>query len=251
MTTHYRTPGERDEMRIGSLFAGIGGLELGLERAGLGPVVWQVEINEFCRSVLAKHWPEVTRFEDVTRPREYPHVDLICGGFPCQDVSSAGKRRGLGGERSGLWYHFARIVRQVRPAWVIVENVASGKKAWLPTVRRDLHMLGYDSTAVALSAFDVGAPHNRSRIFVIGYADAHRESARAIDAKASDVRTYAEPMRDRWQTAPARLRMDDGLPFGLDRLRALGNAVVPQCAEVIGRMIRGDHLATATGKERC
>lgn len=256
--------------RIGSLFSGIGGLELGLERAGLGPVVWQCELSEFCRSVLAKHWPDVQRFKDVTRPREYPSVDLICGGFPCQDVSSAGKRRGLGGERSGLWYHFARVVRQVRPSWVVVENVASGARAWLPTVRRDLHVLGYDTTAVALSAFDVGAPHLRRRIFVIAsdaervqlreqsgrrgganrkgtslapvagqagdadaYGDGDGESIVPVDGKVSRVQSVAGST-SHWATLPEFRRVDDGAS---GRLHALGNAVVPQCAEVIGRMI--------------
>lgn len=247
-------------MTIGSLFSGIGGLELGLERAGLGPVVWQCEIDPFARRVLERHWPNVRRFEDVTRPRDWPHVDLVCGGFPCQDVSSAGKRRGLGGARSGLWYHFARIVRQVRPSWVVVENVASGARAWLPTVRRDLHVLGYDSAAIRLSAFDVGAPHLRRRIFVVA-SDAHgnRKHARAVDAKVAESSAIvADATRERgregrssvegqerrspWaEPEPDMVRMVHGLSDGLDsaRRRALGNAVVPQCAEVIGRMIVG------------
>ena len=103
-------------MRIGSLFSGIGGLELGLERAGLGHTVYQVEADPFCRAILAAHWPEAQRFDDVrTVGAELPAVDLLCGGFPCQDVSSAGKRAGLDGARSGLWHHFARIASETRP----------------------------------------------------------------------------------------------------------------------------------------
>ena len=158
-------------LTIGSLFSGIGGLELGLEWAGLGPIVFQCEVDAFCRAVLGKHWPHVTRFEDVTQPRSWPYVDLVCGGFPCQDVSSAGKRRGLGGQRSGLWYHFARVVEQIAPRFVVVENVASGQKAWLPHVRHGLHLLGYRTRALGISARDVGAPHLRERLFVIAYAD--------------------------------------------------------------------------------
>ena len=155
-------------MKIGSLFSGIGGLELGLERAGVGQVIWQVENNAYCLAVLRKHWPHAERFEDVKTPRRYPSVDLVCGGFPCQDVSSAGKGAGLvEGTRSGLWSEYKRIVSEVKPLWVVVENVASGKRRWLPTVRRDLHLLGYDSTAVALSAADVGAPHVRKRILEV------------------------------------------------------------------------------------
>lgn len=117
-------------MTIGSLFAGIGGLELGLERAGLGPVVWQVEIDPYCRSVLARHWPNAVRYPDVQRvgSANLSPVDIICGGFPCQDVSGAGKGAGLAvGTRSGLWYEYRRIVAELAPRVVVAENVASGK----------------------------------------------------------------------------------------------------------------------------
>ncbi len=256
-------------LTIGSLFSGIGGLELGLERAGLGPVLWQCEIDPFCRRVLAKHWPTVTRFEDVTRPRDYPNVDVICGGFPCQDVSSAGKQRGLGGNRSGLWYHFAAIVAQVRPRFVVVENVTSGVRAWLPAVRRQLCELGYRSQALGIAASDLGAPHRRSRVFVVAHTDPndrglarrrephrHRAEGRAPDA-ADALRGGALLERGRGQerseaTDPVRggssawrgpepdlVRMVPGLPRGVDghRRRSLGNSVVPQCAEVVGRVI--------------
>ncbi len=249
---------------IGSLFSGIGGLELGLEWAGLGPVRWQVEIDPFCRRVLAKHWPDAERHEDVTRISRMPHVDVICGGFPCQDVSSAGKRAGLKGSRSSLWFHFQRIVSVNRPRVVIVENVASGKAKWLPTVRRGLCSLGYRTRALALSAADVGAPHLRRRIFVVAHADRHRKPPRAIDAEVGgaseavadverdDVRqqqgwgrgsrgsSATEPRLVGWRDPqPAMVRVVYGFPRGVDgrRRRALGNAVVPQCAEVIGRIV--------------
>lgn len=165
-------------MSIGSLFSGIGGLELGLEAAGLGAVAWQVEIDPFCRRVLAKHWPDAAR--DVCDVRvagaaTLAPVDVICGGFPCQDVSAAGKRAGLEGERSGLWYEYRRIVSELRPRIVVVENVASGAPKWLPTVRRQLCELGYNTTALAVSAEDVGAPHRRARVFVVGLADPNRQ----------------------------------------------------------------------------
>ncbi len=305
-------PVGRRGLTIGSLFSGIGGLELGLERAGLGPVLWQCEIDPFCRRVLAKHWPTVTRFEDVTQPRSYPHVDVICGGFPCQDVSSAGKQRGLGGARSGLWYHFASIVAKVRPSFVVIENVASGAPKWLPSVRRHLHMLGYDSAAYAISAADVGAPHIRRRVFVVAHASGGRRRKQQSAAARIEVRlgtpdrsellayangaelrqqqrrgcgasgegapfaerhgepgSLAHPDGERWHRRgrPVELNSDDaddsgtgagrgatggnarwapepnvgrvanGVPSRVDRLRALGNAVVPQCAEVVGRVI--------------
>lgn len=252
-------------LTIGSLFAGIGGLELGLEWAGLGPVVWQCEIDPFCRSVLAKHWPDAKRFDDVTRPRHWPDVDLVCGGFPCQDVSSAGKRRGLGGERSGLWHYFARVVRQVAPRFVVVENVASGAPMWLRPIRHQLHLFGYRTRALGIAAGEVGAPHLRRRVFVV--ADAHRDGKPARPEHAEMARASAhapdapgvgrgpravecprgpedgpQPGRSLWGhfAQPDMVRVVHGLPRGLDTRRraALGNAVVPQCAQVVGEVIR-------------
>lgn len=228
-------------MKIGSLFSGIGGLEKGLEGAGLGSVLWQVEIDPFCRRVLAKHWPHVERFEDVQKVGAacLRPVDVICGGFPCQDVSSAGKGAGVvPGTRSGLWLEYRRVVDELRPRWVVVENVASGAHLWLSLVRRQLCELGYGTAAVALSAADVGAPHIRERIFVVGDSHGDGESIGALNAKAFGLRGVAATPRP-WPAPPGVRRVDDGLSRGLDgrRLKALGNAVVPQCSEVIGRMI--------------
>jgi DNA (cytosine-5)-methyltransferase 1 len=158
---------------IGSLFSGIGGLELGLEWAGLGPVRWQCEVDPWCRDALARHWPDATRYEDVRalEPATLAAVDVLCGGFPCQDVSSAGKGAGLAGSRSGLWHEFARVVEQLRPPAVVVENVASGRARWLSRVRHDLVRLGYRTDAICVGARDVGAPHRRLRIFVLAVAD--------------------------------------------------------------------------------
>ena len=118
-------------MTFGSLFAGIGGLDLGLERAGM-ECRWQVEIDEFCRKVLAKHWPEVPKYGDIGKltGEELEPVDLICGGFPCQDLSQAGRRAGLEGDRSGLWFEFARIVGVLRPRWVERISVLTEAIAW-------------------------------------------------------------------------------------------------------------------------
>lgn len=249
-------------LTIGSLFSGIGGLELGLEWAGVGSVVWQCEMDLFCRRVLQKHWPGVTRFEDVRTLRNPPRVDLICGGFPCQGVSSAGARRGLADERSGLWFEYRRIVGEIRPRFVVVENVASGKKLWLSQVKADLQALGYRTRAFALSAADVGAPHLRRRIFVV--ADTHGEPARTEHAEMGGApspvadadqqqlrlqqrrrggesgRTQAEPKHPGWRSPqPPMVRVVHGVSRGVDgrRRKALGNSVVPQCAEVIGKII--------------
>jgi DNA (cytosine-5)-methyltransferase 1 len=127
-------------MTFGSLFAGIGGFDLGFERAGLF-CKWQVEVNEFCQRVLAKHWPDTRRHDDV---RTFPpnesrawKVDVICGGFPCQDISVAGRGAGIAeGTRSGLWSEYARIIRVLRPRFVVVENVPAllirgeGSRLW-------------------------------------------------------------------------------------------------------------------------
>src|SRR5579863_716914 len=150
----------RRNLTIGSLFSGIGGFELGLEWAGLGPVVWQCEIDAFCRSVLAKHWPNATRYTDVRAiDASAPRVDVICGGFPCQDVSNAGKRAGIDAERSGLWSEFARVVGVLRPRFVVVENVSALLGRGMDRVLGDLAALGYDADWSTLRASDVGAPH--------------------------------------------------------------------------------------------
>lgn len=162
-------------LTIGSLFSGIGGLELGLEACGLGPVLWQAEIDPFCRAVLAKHWPEARRYEDVRSiDATADHPDVICGGFPCQDLSLAGKQRGLSADRSGLWWEFRRIVRVLRPRFVVVENVHGAWRKWLPVVRRGLWNVGYASMSIRVRASDVGAPHERARVFVVAHA--HCES---------------------------------------------------------------------------
>lgn len=158
-------------LSIGSLFAGTGGLEIGLEQSGIGHTVWQVEKDAKCRAVLARHWPSAKRYEDVRSvgAGTLSQVDLICGGFPCQDVSSAGKRAGLSGARSGLWFEFARVVAELAPRWVVVENVASGASRWVDAVRESLEQHGYASLPVPISASDCGAPHRRARIFIVAH----------------------------------------------------------------------------------
>lgn len=162
---------------VGSLFSGIGGLDLGLEWAGIGPIQWQVERDPFCRSALAKHWPDAERFDDVCAVGSHClcPVDLICGGFPCQDLSYAGKGAGLTGERSGLWFQYARIVRELRPRFVVVENVPALLSRGLGTVLGDLAALGYDAEWHCVSAESVGAPHLRDRLFVVAYSNAVRQ----------------------------------------------------------------------------
>lgn len=227
------------KMTFGSLFAGIGGMDLGLERAGM-ECRWQVEIDPFCRKVLTKHWPDVPKYEDVRDVgAELESVDLICGGFPCQDLSIGNQGgAGLRGERSGLWHSFQRVVEELRPQWVLVENVHHTWRRWVPTVRVHLASIGYASLPLRLSAAEVGADHHRARAFVL--ANTHRASIWDLPGRWSgeDGEVATEPLDARWGTAASRVaRSDDGVPDRVDRLRSLGNAVVPQVAEWIGRRI--------------
>lgn len=256
-------------MRYGSLFSGIGGLDLAVEAVFGAECAWQCEIDPFCRSVLAKHWPGVTCYEDV-RTIEPGRTDLVCGGFPCQDVSSAGKGAGIEGPKSGLWREFERVIRVARPGVVIVENVTSGLRRWLATVLRDLATLGFDAVWETVWALEAGAPHRRARTFVLAYtdselvreqcrrfqagpseaksanigetvadADGHSESASPVDAQASLLSRLAGhrwppgpgcPPEDWTGPKPGIRRIDDGATHRVDRLKALGNGVVPQQA---------------------
>lgn len=229
-------------LTYGSLFTGIGGLDLAVESVFGAQPAWQVEINPYCRKVLAKHWPNVFRYVDVCKfckVNEPRKVDIICGGFPCQDVSGANpKGQGLAGKRSGLWREFVRIIRHVRPRYVVVENVTSGLALWGSRVVGHLAALGYDAEWESVHAAHAGAPHLRERTFILGHANRDSQSIVPVNAKASGLPSASEYMRRRWSSPPARVRMDDGLSHGLDRLHALGNAVCPQQAELaIRRML--------------
>lgn len=241
-------------MHIASLFSGIGGLELGLEAAIPGAEVKvQVELDPYARGVLAKHWPEARRFDDIrtVRASDLQGVSLICGGFPCQDLSVAGKGAGLDGERSGLWEEFARLVREVRPRFIVVENVPALRWRGLGRVLGDLASAGYDAEWESRSAASVGAWHKRERLFIIAYPDAE---SREGEAKAphplrprlegqqqpSGAKEKHATARDsrRWAAEPKLGRVAYGIPGRVDRLRCLGNAVVPQVAYRIGLRVR-------------
>lgn len=246
-------------MRIGSLFSGIGGLELGLEWAGVGHTVWQVEFDPFCRDVLAKHWPDAKRFNDVREvgAHNLEPVDVICGGFPCQDISYAGKGAGLSGARSGLWYEFARIIGEMGPRYVVVENVRALLTRGLDQVLGTLADLGYDAEWSTISASSIGAPHKRERVILIAYPSGARtprlESCGNLgtfgpwgwrgEADLCIVADSPFVPGPRWPQ-PILRRMDDGVPNRAHRLRATGNAVVPQVAQVVGRRLLEIDAAT-------
>src|SRR4030095_11900529 len=146
--------------------------DLGWERGGM-TCKWQVEIDPFCRKVLTKHWPHVPKYADVrdVGAHNLERVDLVCGGFPCQDVSVAGKHAGIEGERSGLWAQMERVIREIRPAFVLVENVEGLLIRGMGTVLGDLAAAGYDAEWACLSARDFGAPHERERVFLAASPD--------------------------------------------------------------------------------
>jgi DNA (cytosine-5)-methyltransferase 1 len=232
-------------LRVLDLFSGIGGFSLGLERAGMRTVAF-CEIDPYCRAVLRKHWPAVIIWDDIrTLDTDFvntTHIDVICGGFPCQDVSVAGKRAGLEGKRSGLWVEFARIIGDLRPGFVIVENTPGLLSLGIGTVLGDLASLGYDAQWRCIRASDVGADHLRERVWIVAYP--HRKGLQErfmfprIQGKAQ-CNDYGENIAvGAWRSAePAVVRRLHGIPARVDRIRALGNAVVPQIPEIIGRAI--------------
>jgi DNA (cytosine-5)-methyltransferase 1 len=314
-------------LTVGSLFAGVGGFDLGLERAGMR-TVWFCEEDPFCRRVLAKHWPGVPCYPDVRSlvanagtgrrsevvheplnhakgraanhkresacdpqgrrhlsgvaagacgvsgdderlPVPVPHVDVLCGGFPCQDLSYAGKGAGIDGERSGLWSEYARLVRELRPRYVIVENVPALLTRGLGRVLADLAACGYDAEWDCVPASAVGAPHRRDRVWLVAYPNGAGEPSESVDAGPgrgfvvpggpvadSEVESVGAGLREGepaglgwgrlgdqrgsdnpWRVEPNVGRVADGVPDRVDRLRSLGNALVPQVAEWIGRRI--------------
>jgi DNA (cytosine-5)-methyltransferase 1 len=233
-------------MRAISLFSGVGGLDLGFERAGIETVL-QVEINEFCRRVLAKHWSGVRRIKDVRAVTEadVQGVDVVYGGFPCQPVSLAGKRLAQADER-WLWPEFERVVRMARPRYVVVENVPGLLTAGMGDVLAGLSSLGFDAEWSVVSACSVGAPHMRKRVFIVAYSnslgrwrlkepDGPEKETRPSSAGWCDPHRQGVARERLWNSGrPSSLGMADGLPGWVERRKALGNAVVPQVAEVIG-----------------
>lgn len=254
------------KLRVLDLFSGIlvGGFSLGLERTGGFETVAFCENAEFPRRVIRKHWPKVPIYEDVrtlTADRLVADgiaVDVITGGFPCQDISTAGRQAGIGeGTRSGLWSEIVRLACELRPRFIIVENVAnllagpSDKPgAWFGRVLGDLAEIGFDAEWDCISAANIGAPHNRERVWLVAYPASHGWSKVALH----DLARNGEGQDERWASINAgplvgscswqdwekqsgiRLVID-GFPAGLHWHKALGNAVVPQIPELIGRAI--------------
>lgn len=163
-------------LKIGSAFAGIGGFELGVESAlsdaGVScEISWQIEINPFCLQILKKHWPNAQRYTDIKTIEDIEPVDLLLAGFPCQDISVAGKGAGLDGERSGLFFELLGLVRRIEPRWILLENVAAILHNGGAEVLRELAACGYDARWQIIQASDAGAPHKRARWFALANAN--------------------------------------------------------------------------------
>lgn len=221
------------------MFSGIGGLDLGFERVGIETVL-QVEVDQFCREVLEKHWPHVRRISDVrdVTEEDVRGVDLVYGGFPCQPVSLAGKRKAQNDDR-WLWPEFERVIRTSRPRYVLVENVTGLLSAGLGDVLAGLSSLGFDAEWSVVSACSMGAPHTRQRVFVLAHTQSLGRNRRRGSREGEQEELAGRDQRARWgrpeESRP--IGVADGVPNRVDRLRALGNAVVPQVAEFIGRRI--------------
>lgn len=260
------------KLRILDLFSGIGGFSLGLERTGGFETVAFCEIEPFPRKILAKHWPGVPCYDDIrTLTAErlaadgIAGIDVITGGFPCQDLSVAGQQRGMDeGTRSGLWSEIIRLADEIRPSFIIVENVANllagpseRPGGWFGRVLGDLAELGYDAEWQNIRAAAVGLPHERKRAWLVAYPAEIGWIVFGDKAPGEyDLRGIPDsisPLEYRWEredgghslervgwsVEPAIRGSNDGVPSELDKSRvgALGNAVVPQIPELIGNAI--------------
>ena len=236
-------------MKVLDLFSGIGGFSLGLERAGMETIAF-CEFDEHARKVLKKHWPDVPIHKDVREldGKQYRGtVDVVCGGFPCQDLSTAGKQAGFSGERSSLYREMLRIISECLPRYAIFENVTgllSGDGGrWFARFLYDLASVGYDAEWHCMSASELGAHHHRDRVWIIAYTERERQQRQGQPVTpiytAANQNWEAGGLVDAFQRGalPYVCRANDGIPNRSHRLKQLGNAVVPQIPEAIGRAI--------------
>lgn len=237
-------------LTVGSLFSGIGGFDLGFERCGF-ETKWMVEQDDFCQWVLAKRFPGAYRHVDVRHVSKHnlAPVDIVCGGFPCQDIS-VNNPNGVGivGRRSGLWSEFERIIGELRPRYVVIENSPILATKGLDRCLRGLAVLGYDAEWHRLGVSPIGAPHHRQRLWILAYPASLRQQRswgeNGLLTQESWSRWVAKSGESNWWTEqPEPQRVDDGFPGRLDkdwtrRVQVTGNAVVPQLVEWIGTQIK-------------
>jgi DNA (cytosine-5)-methyltransferase 1 len=220
------------------LFSGIGGFALGLESTGRFSTAGFVERDEYCRAVLRKHWPDVPQHDDIHtyQAGQFGQIDVITGGFPCQPFSHAGKQRGKEDDRY-LWPEMLRVIAQERPTWVTGENVAGIIQMELDTVLFDLESIGYSSRAFVIPACAVDAPHRRNRVWIVAHTNEQGlEGLGGLRERAGERPPWSGRLPDetKWLPEPNVGRVANGVPSRVDRLRSLGNAVVPQVVAQIG-----------------
>ena len=267
-------------LTVGSLFSGIGGFDLGLERAGM-KVIWQSEIDEFASKVLKKHWPDVPNLGDITKVdwTNIERPDVICGGYPCQPFSTAGKRGGASDPRH-LWPAMFNAICLLRPRYALMENVRGHLSMGFDQVLGDLAKIGYDAEWQVIPAAAVGAPHKRDRVFIVAYpndarmgtqrrkvqqqkssgkqkrkivaryvfgrrgaemANADSRRREQCEPKTKSVSRFSSSgqrnLASWWQVEPNVGRVANGVSDRVDRLTGLGNAIVPQVAELVGSLV--------------
>ena len=240
------------KLRLLDLFSGIGGFSLGLESTGGFKTVAFCEFDKHAQAVLKKHWPETKIYDDVRTldAKKYKgSVDVVCGGFPCQDLSVAGKKKGITeGERSNLYTEMLRIISECLPRYAIFENVtgllAGESGRWFAKFLYDLASVGYDAEWHCISASELGANHHRDRVWVVAYPNMQRCEGGTKESILGEPRLQIEFVRsfERWATrqdipSPRSIGAADGLPRRLDRITRLGNAVVPAIPKIIGEAI--------------
>ena len=224
-----------DRMTVGSLFAGIGGFDLGFERAGF-EIKWQVEKDTRKSAVLAERWPHVERFTDIqaVEAHQLSECDIWTAGFPCEDNASCGRRAGLAGAQSGLWFEIPRLLRGMarRPRWLLLENPPGVLKRGLPQILADLSGLGLDAEWDVLPIAAFGGAQLRARIWILAYARGYRESPNdTIFAGRAKPDVYAG-----WATEPAMGRVADGFPGWL--VGALGDSASPVITQWLAERIK-------------
>jgi DNA (cytosine-5)-methyltransferase 1 len=229
-------------LRLLDTFSGIGGFSLAARWLGGYETVQFVECEPFCRRVLRQHWPNVPISNDICTFKPKKHsADVIAGGFPCQDISFAGKQKGINqGTRSGLFHELLRVIRAVEPKYVVLENVAAIRSNGIETVLSELAQAGYDAEWACIRASDVGAIHKRDRWWLVAYSISNRSKRdlqqevpwQSALQRVESVRGFADLRNGPALSTPRLLRGTDGLPNKLDRLHAIGNSVVPHVAMI-------------------
>lgn len=236
-----------------SLFSGIGGLDLAAEQAGF-QTVGQCEWADYPTKILKKHWPDVPRWRDIralTKESFYERtglrtVDVVSGGFPCQPFSTAGKMRGEADDRY-LWPEMFRIIRELRPTWVVGENVAGFIGMALDEALSDLESENYKTRAFLFPACGIGAPHRRNRCAIVAFnssCDMECENGKIQErANSEPSRIHGSAWGESGKDESGMDRVVDGVPNRMDRLKCLGNAVVPQQFYPIFEAIYGVYLS--------